>query len=184
MAEQNDPSDDRSHDPVEGALNEANREHLVAEYAEVCQTHRMLSDFRAKLLALLPIASGTGIYLLLAKQNEPVTAAHVIAVAVFGFTVTLGLFIHELRTIKHCTDLIRRGARIERALKLGGGQFTDEAYYYSSRFRDLIGPVGSAWLIYPAILAAWLYLAAAGTRSDPNTNPTVREDGPAFLHRE
>ena len=37
---------------------------LLAEYAEVCTSHAGITDFRAKLLALLPIASGAGIALL------------------------------------------------------------------------------------------------------------------------
>lgn len=35
------------------------KEQLLSYYGEVCRSHEAITDFRAKLLALLPIASGT-----------------------------------------------------------------------------------------------------------------------------
>ena len=44
---------------------------LLAEYQEVCKSHSGITDFRAKLLALLPIASGAGVGLLVTQgQGE------------------------------------------------------------------------------------------------------------------
>jgi hypothetical protein len=40
-------------------------ENLKMAYQEVCTTYRAIDDFRAKLLGLLPLVSGTGIFFLL-----------------------------------------------------------------------------------------------------------------------
>ncbi len=51
-------------------------ENVRTEYREVCQNHRAITDFRAKLLTLLPVISGVGIYVLLPKQGPPENLAH------------------------------------------------------------------------------------------------------------
>jgi hypothetical protein len=144
-------------------------ENLRTLYREVCQNHRAISDFRAKLLTLLPLASGAGIFLLLRKQTEPLDPIHLAAIGVFGFVVTLGLFFHELRGILQCGGLIELGKSLEQRLKLGEGQFTlDYNYYHPTGerriirkiFHELVGPVGAAWIIYPSVCMAWLYVAA------------------------
>ena len=66
-------------------------------YPEVCKSHAGSADFRARLLALLPLASGSGIFLLLKSTNAGPTLT---AAGVFGFVVTLGLFLYELRGIE------------------------------------------------------------------------------------
>src|SRR5947209_80517 len=93
-------------------------ETLRAEYSEVCKSHGAITEFRAKLLALLPLASGTGIFLLLSKKAEPVDLTHLGAIGLFGMVVTLGLFFHEIRGIQHCNDLIRRAKELEGLLGL------------------------------------------------------------------
>jgi hypothetical protein len=42
-----------------GLRPEERRQVLWNEYVEVCRSHAGITDFRAKLLALLPIALGT-----------------------------------------------------------------------------------------------------------------------------
>ena len=63
-------------------------------YQETCKTHNAIADFRAKLLALLPIASGTGVFLLLGKLNGG-DRKLLLAVGLFGFIVTFGLFMYD-----------------------------------------------------------------------------------------
>ena len=146
-------------------------ENLRTEYREVCQTHRAVSDFRAKLLTLLPLASGAGIFLLLRKQSEPLDPIHIVAIGVFGFVITLGLFFHELRGILHCSGLIELGKSLEDQLELDEGQFTLDYKYYNPHgnrpvvrklVHELIGPRGAAWIIYPSVCIAWLYVASVG----------------------
>ena len=51
--------------PNTGETRKASDETLRAEYHEVCSSHQAITDFRGKLLGLLPIATGAGIFLLL-----------------------------------------------------------------------------------------------------------------------
>jgi hypothetical protein len=146
-------------------------ENVRTEYREVCQNHRTVTDFRGKLLTLLPLASGAGIYLLIPKQASPsdLAPAYLIAIGLFGILVTLGLFLHELRGIEQCADLIKVGRALEEKMELPEGQFIREDNYYhrqATRLRaftnNLMGPVGAAWIIYPSVGAAWLFVAILG----------------------
>jgi hypothetical protein len=146
-------------------------ENWRTEYKEVCQNHRAVTDFRGKLLTLLPLVSGAGIYVLLPKQSSPsdLRPAYLIAIGVFGVLVTVGLFLHEIRAIGQCGALIKRGRELEQKMGLRGGQFTREDIYYhaqKTRFRSFInnfkGPVGAAWIIYPSVGVAWLFVAVLG----------------------
>lgn len=131
---------------MEGRAHNASTESEVAlglAYQELCASHAALTDFRAKLLALLPIASGAGIFLLL-DQSQDVRALP--AVGLFGFAVTLGLFIYELTGIETCVDLRDRGELLEGKLGIPPdmGQFQEAK-------RPLRGPVsveGASWVVY------------------------------------
>ena len=99
---------------------------FLAEYREVCESHAGITDFRAKLLALLPIASGTGIGLLLTQLKDDlprIDALWLVAIGVFGTLVTFGLFLYELRQIDVCKQLRNHAAWIEGELGIGAGQF-------------------------------------------------------------
>ncbi|MBB3189320.1 hypothetical protein FHR94_000542 [Halomonas cerina] len=61
-------------------------------YEEVCKAHDLIADFRAKLLALLPISSGAGIFLLLSKGLSQENIHHLSVVGIFGVVVTLDYF--------------------------------------------------------------------------------------------
>jgi hypothetical protein len=121
-------------------------------YREMCSSHDRIADFRAKLLALLPIASGAGLFLLL--EADTTASAHLGPIGLFGFAVTLGLFLYELRGMDECLLSRCRAANLEDAARIP---------YYQARFLKnpsrFIGPQGAAWVIYPAVLAAWLYAA-------------------------
>ena len=74
-------------------------------YEQISKMHQGIADFRAKLLALLPIASGVGIFLLLNKELSPDKYPFLLGVGIFGILVTFGLCIYELNSIYHCMDL-------------------------------------------------------------------------------
>ena len=133
---------------------------LLAEYTEVCKSYHAISDFRGKLLALIPIVSGTGITLVIGK-NPSMGSSHLLAIGTFGILVTLGLFFYELRGIQRCKYLVSIGAQLERALKIEWGQFKDRP----GRRHGFIGAEIAGWVIYLAVLLAWLYVAAVGIRS-------------------
>jgi hypothetical protein len=137
----------------------ATPETLRVEYSEVCKSHGAITEFRAMLLALLPLASGTGIFLLLSEKPVPLDKTYLGPIGLFGLVVTLGLFFHELRGIQHCNHLIDRAKKIERLLGLTDGQFTSDK---PAHLKDVVGATGAAWLIYPATLLAWLYVTGIG----------------------
>jgi len=82
-----------------------------AAYGRVCESYQAIDDFRMKLLGLLPVATGTGVFLLL-NDNVPVLgtkasqgqseslASLLAAIGAFGTVFTLGLFSYELFGIK------------------------------------------------------------------------------------
>ena len=133
---------------------------LLTEYTEVCKSYHAISEFRGKLLALIPIVSGTGISLLISR-NSSTDSSHLPAVGVFGLLVTLGLFFYELRGIQRCKYLVSIGGKLEGALKLEWGQFKDRP----GRVHGFIGAEIAGWIVYTAVLLGWLYVVAVGIRS-------------------
>lgn len=131
-------------------------------YEQLCNSYRAIDDFRAKLLGFLPLATGTGVFLLV-TDPEKIKSMQVFfqPIGVFGFVITLGLFFYELYGIKKCTHLIKAGKEIECDLKLENGQFTKRP----PGVAFLINEPLAAGIIYPAVLAAWTFLALAFPQS-------------------
>jgi hypothetical protein len=174
----------------------ADIENLRTEYNAVCQKDRAVTDFRGKLLAALPLASGAGIYLLLPKGDlDGLAPAYLIAIGLFGFLVTLGLFLHEIRGIDECGDLIEVGRALEEKMGLLDGQFIRAGKYYHDpkgfkRLKNNFkGPLGAAWVIYPSVCIAWLFVAFGvhqvhaphSAASSPSAN--AARDGPVIPRR-
>jgi hypothetical protein len=139
-------------------------ETLRMEYGEVCKSHSSITEFRAKLLALLPIASGSGIFLLLTKRSEPIDTTYLYAIGLFGFLITLGLFIYELRGIQHCKRLQQLASRLEEQLHLREAQFIRRP---KARLGGFLGAEGAAYIIYPTMLIAWALIAFVGFTLPP-----------------
>jgi hypothetical protein len=132
---------------------------LLAEYTEVCKSYHAISEFRGKLLALLPIVSGAGISLLISKGYS-IDSSHLLAVGTFGVLVTLGLFFYELRGIQKCKSLIALGGKLESELKIELGQYKDRP----RRVAGIIGAETAGWVVYVSVLLGWLYVASVGLR--------------------
>ena len=134
---------------------------VLKVYEELCNSYRAIDDFRAKLMGFLPLASGTGIFLLVGSDARNIThEMHPIflAVGTFGFFVTLGLFFYELYGVKKCHFLIEAGKKLEKEL----GDAAQEGGQFWSRPREVAGVINeplAAGVIYPAVLAAWTFLA-------------------------
>lgn len=146
-------------------------ENYRSTYREVCQNHRTVTEFRGKLLALLPVVSGAGIYLLVPKTSNAngIDPIYMVAIGILGILVTIGLFLHEIRSIGECGDLIKVGRKLEEKMGLNDGQFIREDNYYHrqpSRLKSFInnlkGPIGAGWVIYPSVGISWLFVAAIG----------------------
>lgn len=167
--------------------NDAKHEARIAAYQELCTSYHKIADFRAKLLGLLPLASGTGIYLLASAGQSPYYGA----IGSFGFLITLGLYFYEIRGIQRCNALIEIGKHFEKTLGVEG-QFilrpkpvrfvnrfrshsheadrakSDEAGWLSEEAARLlsgvsIGTTEAARVIYPAVLGAWAFLTVFST---------------------
>jgi hypothetical protein len=124
-------------------------------YEQLCVSYRAIDDFRAKLLGFLPLATGTGVFLLATNLNGEVKG-FLTPISAFGFLITLGLFSYEIYGIRKCGALIEAGEQLEGSLAVGGlGQFAQRPQNIA---RFINEPFASG-IIYPAVLAAWTFLA-------------------------
>lgn len=127
-------------------------------YSEVCHSYERIDDFRSKLLGLLPLVSGTGLFFLLrsppggsdSRSDELITLA-----GVFGILVTVGLLFYELRGIQRCNRLAAVGADLERQMGVEG-RFTR----WPTSVGHFINEPVAAGFIYPAVLGSWTFLVA------------------------
>lgn len=133
-------------------------ENLRSTYGELCNSYHAVDDFRAKLLALLPLVSGVAIFELLGKSE---LAQFMPIIGFLGTVTGIGLFIYELKGIQKCTGYIKYGAQLEKSLidKEFTGQFSslslDEKINWTYFFTE---PVASA-IIYASVIGAWVYVA-------------------------
>jgi hypothetical protein len=128
------------------------RSSIFAVYAQVGENYRAVDDLRLRLLALLPLATGAGILVLLGSHN--VTAVIGVPVGVFGMIATVSLYFYELHGIVKCDHYIYRGQQLEDDLDVPGA-FTDRPHQMFGVVSELL----PAALIYPASFAGWLFLA-------------------------
>jgi hypothetical protein len=133
-------------------LEDPRDENLKMAYQELCTSYRAIDDFRAKLLGLLPLVSGTGIFFLLSSTlNMKTNLVYLGPIGLFGSVVTLGLFLYELSCLQKCQYLIGHGEEIEYQLKIKKqGQF-DRDFQSWKTF--------AACMIYSAVFAAWIFVA-------------------------
>ena|SRR2546422_5200647 len=130
----------------------------VKIYEQLCNSYRAIDDFRAKLLGFLPLATGTGVFLLVTDRAKICFIQPLFRpIGFFGFVITLGLFFYELYGIKKCDHLIRAGKVLENELGIRSGQFTQRPRGVAI----LINEPFAAGVIYPAVLAAWTFLFLA-----------------------
>lgn len=133
-------------------------ENLRTVYKELCSSYRAIDDFRTKLLGFLPLATGAGIFFLVTDRTKiDFVQPYFLPIGAFGFVITLGLFFYEFYGIKKCTYLIRAGMELEKQLTINDGQFRKRPPGVA-RFID--EPL-AAGVIYPAVLAAWTFIALA-----------------------
>jgi|SRR5215471_2623976 len=129
---------------------------LFPAYQAVCDRHRQIDDFRGKLLALLPIASGAAGLLLLSKSDT--FDKYLTPIGIYGFAATLGLFIYELYGVSNCKHIMEQAGDLEDELDIpeGMGQFRDRK---KDPLHLLIAAEMASWIVYLSVLAGWLYVA-------------------------
>lgn len=128
--------------------------YVLDAYEQLCTSYHGIDDFRAKLLGFLPLVTGGGLVLLTGRSVE-VRKEFFLPVGLFGFAVTAGLLAYELFGIKKCHALIEAAKAMERDMQVPAGQFRTRP---NNLLRVVNEPFAAA-LIYPAVLAAWTYLA-------------------------
>jgi len=143
----------KSADSKEAGTETVNEKSLPTAYQQICTNYHAIDDFRAKLLALLPFATGAGIFLLLNKDMATAELKLFFGpLGLFGFAITLGLFAYEIYGIKKCHALIVGGKKIEGWLHIDGP--------FTARPREALGLINepfAAGIIYPAVMAAWTF---------------------------
>lgn len=136
-------------------LDDASRSILQGLYGEICQSWRMLTDVRFKLLAFLPAITGA---ILLTILGRPALAGSGLSlparagIAILGFIVTIGIYLYDQRNTELYNDLISRGRRIEAELGIDTGHFRGRLASHN-RFVQHDFATG---LIYTFTILAWL----------------------------
>lgn len=123
-----------------------------AVYAQVSDNYRAIDDLRLRLLALLPLATGTGILVLLGGDGLSGNIA--VPVGLFGMVATLSLYFYELHGVEKCAHFIHRGEELERQMDVRGS--------FRNRPRAIFGVVSEllpSMIIYPASFAGWVFVA-------------------------
>ena len=155
-------------DKIQREDNEASREHkrrreaLLAEYGEICDNFRMLTDIRFKLLAFLPIASAATIVAAMGRDVPGEIGITIgFALSLFGFVTTIGIATYNARNDQLYDELVSRAAAIERGLDVPDGAFATRP-----ATRQRIRVIWANWkidhrkavsTIYGASIALWLF---------------------------
>ena len=141
-------------------------ENLKTLYNQLCTSYHSVDDFRAKLLALLPLVSGIAIFQLLGK---PEVMPFLPVMGIFGAVTGVGLLIYEMKGIQKCTRYIHFGCQIEQELISDGqltGHFKSVTLDKKKKWTYIITePVASAF-VYAAVIGAWVYLACMKVQYD------------------
>ena len=126
---------------------------LDNNYSNICTNIRFTDDISFKLLGLVPLFSGSGMLVAVAK-SEWFWSPAIYAIGIFGGLITFGLFRWELRNIQTCDWLISCGAGLERSDDpLKAGQF-----YRRPKSPLRVGKTEAEKLIYGVTTLTWLLL--------------------------
>jgi hypothetical protein len=133
----------------------SNRDALLAEYAEVGNNFRMLTEIRFKLLAFLPVVAGAAAAVLARGNATTLT----LAFSLFGLVVTIGLVTYNKRNDQLYDALVARAAAIERNLGIPDGAFANRprAWFRLGHRRWKADHRIGVSAIYKASIALWLF---------------------------
>jgi hypothetical protein len=159
--------------------------HVV--YQELSKSLQVIDDFRARLLALLPLSSGAGIFLLLRTSDDGNggNPEYLGAIGVIGALISLGLYFFELREMIVCSHLLNVGRRLECEMGFDRGQFRgrpppslsqllvltrlvqagDAEQAREWRYILLPSVPLASCVVYVTVIAGWVYVAVVGFTS-------------------
>ena len=135
---------------------------LELAYSQACSSYEAITDFRGKLLALLPLATGTGAFLLLERKEDGPQIQEILGpIGLLGLVVTMGLFAYELRGMQRCSRLEVQACTLEGCLGLSvaEGQFKGQP---ERSWCGMLGPPAAGLIIYLATAFTWFYIAGVG----------------------
>lgn len=139
-------------------LTDADRKDIaLAEYKEVADQFRKLTDIRFQLLTYLPLGTAAAA-VFVAKDNYLEKHPEISA---FAFVVTLCIATYNKRNDQHYDELVSRAAELERDLQIEHGSFSDRPKPWL-KYGPV--PVEHRWpigLIYAAAASLWAYLFTA-----------------------
>lgn len=136
-------------------------ENLRTAYQQLCASYNAIDTFRQQLLGFLPLSSG-GIFVLLTNNANPKILSDTnlfLPIGLFGFFITIGLYIFEIYGTRRCTHLILLGQHLEEKLGVEGQfkhrprglQWTKKS---KVTIAALINEPMAAGVIYPTVGAA------------------------------
>jgi hypothetical protein len=139
--------------------DELDRPAVLAVYAELGNNYRAIDDLRLRLLALLPLATGTGILVFLGRPAVDSSPYVAIPVGVFGIVATICFYFYELHGVEKCAHFIHRGQQIERQLRVRGS-FRERPQAVHKVVSELLPTM----VVYPVSLATWLFVTLSAWR--------------------
>lgn len=143
-----------------GASNVESARHSETLYREICNNIRFTDEVSLRLLALVPLVSGTGIsgiFIVLANLEmkwSPIFAG----ISFFGAAVIFGLYIWEHRNIQFCNTLVKCAQGIEANMF----HLTKEQGHYLARplphrrFGIRFSKTIAERIIYGVTIVAWI----------------------------
>jgi hypothetical protein len=146
---------------------------LRLAYEGASESYGAISGFRARLLALLPLATGAGAFLLLERAENDKVREFLGPIGIFGFVVTLGLFFYEFRGVQRCQRLEVQLCTLEKQFGLS----KDQGPFLGQPPRGLgnmLGPPAAGLIVYSATAWTWLGLAGYGFHWLGPTSPVWR----------
>ena len=132
------------------------RKRLELAYGQVCTSFDAITDFRGKLLTLLPLGTAAGVLVLDREKSKFLGL-----LGLFGAVAAAGLYMYEFRGMQRCHRLEDQAKTLERELGLSPaeGQFLGQP---RRLFDNMLGPPAAGLVIYLAVVFAWLSVAAIG----------------------
>lgn len=144
------------------------------DYEQTMEQFKVLADIRFKLIAIVPILTGTAIAFFAGANLKPYST---LPLGILGFIATLGMIIYELRNTLYYEMCSTRAVHLESLLRFPRfselpGNSTEPGGVFTERYKDSNAPqqnlagiipvrhhIGLS-LIYGASLAGWSYIIA------------------------